>query len=1307
MTHFRILSACLLLACLGEAQGPSKTGTEGRSLFDGKTFEGWEGDTARTWRVEHGALTAGSLERAARRNEFLATTRRYGDFDLRLRFKIKGDKRVNAGVQFRSKRIPNHHEVIGYQADIGPGVYGHLYDESRRRRMLASPDRASLQRAVAAVGKDGWQSYRIRAVGPRIQLWLNGVQTVDHIEKDPAIPRTGFIAVQIHGGMQAIIAYKDIVIRELSATGKPTPRFTHNSGQSKTWKKAEARIGQFKYDKAFKVTLFADSSHTEVPAAICFDDQGRLYAAESRRFRNRGIDDNRDRKFWLLDDLALEHVDERKAMYQKWQSKFAMATYTKYADQVVMIEDHDRDGRADSSIVFAGGFNDALDGPAIGLISRDGKIYLTCIPSVWELEDTDGDRIADKRRALHRGFGVRVSISGHDLHGLAWGPDGKLYWSLGDRGYNLTSKEGEHFFGPNRGAVFRCDPDGSNLELVYTGLRNPQELAFDQFGNLFTVDNNADHGDRSRLVYILEGGEAGWRSGWQIMTTFKRTAGLNDLQKRHVPWWQEKLWHTQNDDQPAYILPCLAYMNSGPSGLVFHSTPVMGDRYANSFYVCDYLGGARRSGVHNFKVANRGAGFEIKDFHVLLKGVATTDVDFGYDGKLYVADWGGGWTYGGRGNIFTISKPGKLGSDYVVEAGKIFREGFTRQTDAKLAALLSHVDMRLRQRAQFELAKRDTGKAVFTTKALRGRTLHERLHSIWGLGQMARRDPSLLNPLLGLLDDSEVEVRANCARVFGDNRHVAACDGLIGKLEDQSLRVRHLAAIALGKLGRDTALQPLVRMIAANDNKDRFLRHSGVEALARLGNRPFVYSLRGHPSDAVRLATVLVLRKWRDVGISKLLGDSNLAVSQEAIRAINDNTMTEVMPALAGVIRTDRMVKGYSIICQKRVLNANLRTGGIENASAVLKLIANNAVYHETRKEGLRLLGLWHKPPVIDPTIGQYRPLKNRIQIEKLLAQHLPPFIEDKDPDFAALATDVATAHGIELDANSLISVAKNRAVRTTFRTSTIESLSKTHPELLRKNLPALLTDRDELIRATALRVAVRIDPEQRVKTLLAFLNRKDVPDQRAALDNLAGTRDPALTQFMCTAIDQVMNGTGQQAIYLEIIGAAEKSPEPAIKARLSAYRAQVSAKKFGEFDIALHGGDKARGKSLFHDPGVSQCTRCHRFDNRAAIGPNLRRIGKQRSEAEFLRAMLDPSADITPGFAMVNIETKDGVDHLGALMKRTAEAVTLKIDGKNQTFKTSDIKDQTKPMSVMLPMATVLTKREIRDLISYLMSLK
>lgn len=198
-----------------------RAGAEPKSLFDGKTLDGWEGDTRKTWRVEDGAIVAGSLDAEVPRNEFLATVGKYGDFELKVKFRLLGDKaKANAGIQFRTERIPNHHEVSGYQADMGQQYWGALYDESRRKKVLAAPDKE----VVGKIVRHGdWNDYVIRCEGPRVRLWLNGTLTVDWTEKDDKIARTGIIALQVHGGGKTRVEYKDITIEELPAPAAPAP----------------------------------------------------------------------------------------------------------------------------------------------------------------------------------------------------------------------------------------------------------------------------------------------------------------------------------------------------------------------------------------------------------------------------------------------------------------------------------------------------------------------------------------------------------------------------------------------------------------------------------------------------------------------------------------------------------------------------------------------------------------------------------------------------------------------------------------------------------------------------------------------------------------------------------------------------------------------------------------------------------------------------------------------------------------------------------------------------------------------------
>lgn len=206
-----VVAASLSVAVVSGDLQAAKTQAKPVPIFDGKTFTGWEGNL-KSFRIEDGTIVGGTLKERIPRNEFLCTEKTYGDFELRLRVKLLGAG-ANAGIQFRTTRIPNHHEVIGYQADMGDGWWGSLYDESRRKMLLATADKA----LIAKILKPGdWNDYVIRAEGAHIQLFLNGQRTVDYTEKDSQIDRTGVIAVQIHGGPPSEAWYRDITIVDLS-----------------------------------------------------------------------------------------------------------------------------------------------------------------------------------------------------------------------------------------------------------------------------------------------------------------------------------------------------------------------------------------------------------------------------------------------------------------------------------------------------------------------------------------------------------------------------------------------------------------------------------------------------------------------------------------------------------------------------------------------------------------------------------------------------------------------------------------------------------------------------------------------------------------------------------------------------------------------------------------------------------------------------------------------------------------------------------------------------------------------------------
>ena len=710
---------------------------------------------------------------------------------------------------------------------------------------------------------------------------------------------------------------------------------------------ATERIATFKIPEGMKVELFAAEPKLASPVAIGLDERNRVFVAEEYRF-NLGTEENRTRPFLLEDDLQIQTLDDRLKMYEKFASKFegGMDWFRKVADQVRLVEDTDGDGKADRSTVFAPDFNGTLDGLAAGVMATDGDIYFTCIPNLWRLRDTNNDGVADERTIIHTGFGVNAGFLGHDLHGLCWGPDGKLYFSVGDRGFHVTTREGQVLHGPRTGAVFRCYPDGSELEVVMRGLRNPQEIAFDQFGNLFAADNNCDKGDHSRLVYVLEGADAGWNMAYQSIPDPYLTG----------PWHAEKMWHlhpmerlppvpsppssgerarargpngedasqprtteertphpspvpskargegtgtepqpsTADPQHPAWVLPPIGKLGAGPSGFTYYPGTGLPSRYDNHFFMCNYTG---NGGIESFSIQTRGAGFEIVDEHDFLKPISATDCEFGYDGKLYVSDfvnliWNGG-SSGGR--IYTLFDTKHVNDPIVKQTTELFRNGFKGLNSEKLTELLSHPDLRVRQRAQFALAERGLESVRFLQATLAtSNNRFARLHALWGLGQLAapvpskargegtkprpeneshdkaktllrakpgRGDKTSFDVIASHLNDIDIEVRSHAIKLLGDHRRMPPLEVVRKLLRDESPRVRQFTALAIARSKLSGLVDDLIDSLRTNNDADPWLRHALVMALHHRADSGELQRYETDPSPAVQMGVLLAYRQ--------------------------------------------------------------------------------------------------------------------------------------------------------------------------------------------------------------------------------------------------------------------------------------------------------------------------------------------------------------------------------------------------------------------------------------------------------------
>jgi len=1096
---------------------------------------------------------------------------------------------------------------------------------------------------------------------------------------------------------------------------------------------ARARIQNFKLPEGVSAALFADSSQTQNPSAICFDGDGDLYVAEIHRWR-AGVQDIRNEQQILLDDIDNESSSDRLAMYERDVVTRPLSFYTEFTDRIVRIEDADGDDRADRSSVFATGFNGVIDGPGIGLLSGDdGSVYYTNIPHLWKLKDTDGDGTSDERIALQDGFGVRMSISGHDMHGLVWGPDGKLYWSIGDRGYSFTTKEGRQYHRPFSGGVFRCDPNGSNLEEIYTGLRNPQELAFDAYGNLFTCDNNADAWDSGRLVYLIEGGDSGWHHGHQVLMNFRnqlklRTPNYTHPGHKEIPlnaWTAEALWEPQHDGRPSHALPPVDKLSWGPSGLVYnYGVTAMPERYDGHFWVCNF--GGANGDLEAFSVKEAGAGFAVARKEVFMVGLGNTDVEFGPDGKMYLSCFNNsGWYKQDLGNVYALSSAEvtRTKAETLRSTEGVLTASFSEAGTAELGELLGHADLRVRQRAQFELARRGA-KETFTEAIAQTENRFKRLHGIWGLGQLARKDESLLQALVTRLTDADAEVRAQAAKTLADSRQTAAGEALVALLGDSSDRVRSFAAIGVGKCGIVTALPKLLDLLEANDNRDPFLRHACVEGLWYLNEREKILKEVKNESAAVRLGVILTLRKLEDPRVKYFLADTEPTLRAEVIRAIHDLDLLTAMPDLAreirqysGAAQEVRLPEGHrDWMLHTRLINANFRVGASQNAANLLDYAANSALPAVLREQALLALLEWRDPKPVDPVTGRFRPIvaAGRADIAEAVKAGLPAVFAKAGGGLIGLATRLALDYEVPAPAALLREQVFDDSAAADWRISSLEGLFRQDPGSLMPMWESLLKIESAPVREAVVALLAQQDPAQGTAAAIELANSENLRLRQAGYRVLGRSAESIATGFLRERL--VALAQEPAGVQLDLIENAALKEDSKIQEILAAREKSLDpSDPLAPFEVAREGGDPAKGREIFLTHAVGQCSKCHKIDGDGGIaGPELTGIGSKHDSRYLLEALVSPSATVAPGYGITLVSLKGGESLGGILVEETDRQLVLKLPDPSDPAKQierrvsrQDVLNRQPPVSAMPPMGSLLKKSEIRDLVAYLVALR
>lgn len=1071
-----------------------------------------------------------------------------------------------------------------------------------------------------------------------------------------------------------------------------------------------------------ELTLWASDSLSPDPVSIAMDDQGRAYITRTVRQKHSEFD-IRGYQHWMTESISWQTVEERRDFLRKtfapekskqneWladlnnDGSHDWKDLTVEKDEIWRLEDTNNDGFADKSVrVFADFFEEVTD-VAGGLLVRAKDAFYAQAPYFWRLEDQDGDGLWEKKTATSKGYQVHVGFGGHNMSGPIEGPDGRIYFNMGDIGANITTTDGRKIDNANSGFIARSNPDGSDFEIFATGLRNTHEFVFDDYGNLISSDNDGDYpGESERLVHIVEGSDAGWRSNWQYG---KYTDPKNN---RYNVWMDEKLSVPHWEGQAAYIIPPIMNYHNGPTGMVYNPGTALGKEWLNKFFLVEFVGTTSNSHIWSFGLKPKGASFVLDGEKDMISGILPTGIQFGPDGALYVADWITGWETKNYGRVWKldVTKEKNDLEKERAETKRLMTLDYSKQTPADLGKWLGYADRRIRMKAQFELASRGKDGAAELNKAIK-QTDNQlaRIHGIWGMGQLLRSDKKYATELIPLLKDKDEEIIVQALKMLGDAEIKSIGNDIIPYLKSANPRLQFYAAECLGQIKHEAATQPLIDLIRANNDKDLYIRHAAVLALSRLSKADPVLALSNDPSKAVRTAAVLVLRKLKDERINIFLDDKDPYVATEAARAINDDhSIPGALPALAACLR---MKNKASEALLRRAINAAVRVGSSGELDLLFNFAKRTDQPEAIRIEALAALGTWAEPSVLDRVDGRYRGKMTRdlAAAQQKVQPAIAEFLKEKNPKILAAVASMLVNLDLQSANDQLAAIyasTKSVEVKSAFLTA-LSNLKYAKAEALIKGA---LADKEEQVRTTALGLLsdATVTKANLPELVAIVFGKGSSKEQQQLLVTMTKLEDAKVQPVLADLFAKFKGKKLPANLSLELREAIDSSGSADLIKQMAAL--QAGDDPLVKYAAALEGGNGGGGYGLFFWNSKAQCVRCHAVDgNGGKVGPELTGIGSKLTREQLLQALVDPSARLAPGHGNVVLQLKDGQEVFGALMKEDDQELTLKTNNAEPlVIEASRIAKRENLPSGMPPYGETLKMRELRDLVEYLSGLK
>ena len=1070
--------------------------------------------------------------------------------------------------------------------------------------------------------------------------------------------------------------------------------------------------------EGLRINLWATDSLAPDPIAMSIDDSGNVFLTRTNRQKNSEFD-IRGHEDWMTRSIALKSVEERRNLLKdifatekseenSWLKDLNSDRVHDWRDlaverdEVWKLQDLDGDGMAEVSTRVLNDFHNEITDVAGALLVRDQDMFVGIGPDMWRLKDEDQDGYYESKESINTGFAVHIGFSGHGMSGAIEGPDGKIYWGIGDIGANLTDKEGKNHFYPNQGVLVRSNPDGSDFEVFAAGLRNTHEFAFDEYGNIIGQDNDGDHeGESERLVHIVEGSDTGWRSNWQYgKYTDPKNNGYN-------VWMDEVLYKPRWEGQPAYMLPPIMNYHNGPTGFTYNPGTALGKKWKNHFFVSEFVGNPSRSHIWGFTLKRKGFSFELEKETDVISGLLPTGIQFGPDGALYFADWINGWgtkNYGRVWRLDVTEDENDLQAERL-ETKALMEMDYQKADASKLFELLNYADMRIRQKAQFALV--DKGDSENLEKAI-AQQEHQlmRIHGIWGLGQLMAQGSDHGPVLMSYLSDEDAEIMAQTAKVLGDVKYAAAGPQFIALLENEHPRVQFYAAQALGRIKDQTAVSGLLQMLVENKDQDVYLRHVAVLALSRIGVEQPILDLVDSPNKSLRLAAVLVMRRWSHPDLKYFLTDEDEYIVLEAARAINDDwSVEEALPDLASLLKNTQL---QSEALGRRVINAASRLGSPETLAWLVQFAQSDEIPLVLKVEAINALSHWAEPSLLDRVDGRFRGPQKRDG--ELLKRHLKPMLArlniENEMQVKVALVDMFAQVGERPASQKIVELLENNE-GAQIRATALLALGQLDYEHLDQMVMLGMRDKSSVVRTEAigLLTEVSLDKEKFDDTMRAVLGEGSVSEQQKLLKVL-GQLDTLLTQGLIEKlIVRMGNNNLDPNLHLDLSEAIARTHSEYLGIQLAA----LVTDKSSDFDEVMYGGSIENGRNYFYEGSAGQCVRCHGVEKGSVgVGPNLREIGGLLTRKQLLEALVKPSKRLAPGYGVVTLTLKGGQVVTGILMEENDEELILKTtEAEPMDIPLERIQTRTNSPSSMPPMGQILTKRELRDVITFLASLQ